>query len=248
MKIPQQPGWPFIEMVGWSRGSLNRGLSQLLVVGLLTSALGGPARSSTLSGPNVSEANETASGAPSPTKAPRPKARQDVVPTGQLVAQGTVYLNEVVVLSGATVFSNTLVRVSGEAGSQAIVNLGALGIIELASGAQMVVRFGNGLISGELLSGEALVQAPAGVRVSISTPDGMVQSSGSEATELPIRTSSGVRIYEVEGRTTVNPAGTSPPTAGLTAIRVAALMLGIAGVVAVTSVSPTLPVVSPFTP
>ena len=248
MKIPSPPVSLLSEMVGWSRGSLNRGLARLLVVGLLFGTLGGPARSSPLSAPNVSPVKETATGAPTPGRAPKRKGAQDVVPTGQLVTQGAVYLNEVAVPSGTTVFSNTLIRVSGEPGSQAIVNLGPLGTIELASGAQMVVRFGNGLISGELLSGDALVRAPAGVRISISTPDGMVQSSGAEATELPLRTSSGTRIYEVEGRPTVNPAGTSTPGAGLTAIRIAALMLGIAGVVAVTSISPTLPVVSPFTP
>lgn len=248
MKISPQSARLVMGATGWSSGSCKRGLARLLVVGLLLGSLTGPGKSSTLSGPKSGPAKETSKGAPAPPRAPKRKTAQEAVPTGQLVAQGTVYLNEVVVLSGATVFSNTLVRVSGEAGSQAIVNLGALGVVELAVGAQMVLRFGSGLITGELLTGDALVRAPAGVRVSISTPDGLVQSSGAEPTELPVRTSSGVRLYEVQGRTTINPAATSIPATTPPAFQLAALMLGITGVVAVTAIAVTRPVVSPFTP
>lgn len=248
MKIPPQSARLVMGATGWSSGSCKRGLARFLVVGLLLGSLTGPGQSTALSGPSSGPVRETSKGAPAPPRAPKRKTTQVAVPKGQLVAQGTVYLNEVVVLSGATVFSNTLVRVSGEAGSQAIVNLGALGVVELSTGAQMVLRFGNGLITGELLTGDALVRAPAGVRVSISTPDGLAQSSGAEPTELPIRTSSGVRLYEVQGRTTINPAATSIPTITPTSFQIAAFVLGITGVVAVTAVVVTLPVVSPFTP
>ncbi|MFZ4628843.1 MAG: hypothetical protein ACOYNR_10995 [Blastocatellia bacterium] len=248
MKIPSQSVRQVIGTIGWSPSSCQRALARLLVVGLLLGSLTGSGQSSTLSGPNSGPTKETSKGAPAPSGAPKRKTAQDAVLPGQLVAVGTVYLNEVVVLSGATVFSNTLVRVSGEAGSQAIINLGALGILELAAGAQMVLRFSSGLISGELLTGDALVRAPAGVRVSISTPDGLVQSSGVEPTELPVRTSSGVRLYEVQGRTTINPAATSIPATTPPTFQLAALMLGITGVVAVTAIAATRPVVSPFTP
>ena len=248
MNIPPQSARRVTGMIGWLPSSCQRGLARLLVLGLLLGSLTGLGKSSTLRGPKAGLPKETTKGSPAPSRAPKRKTAQDATPTGQLVAVGMVYLNEVVVPSGATVFSNTLVRVSGEAGSQAIVNLGALGVVELATGAQMVLRFANGLITGELLTGDALVRAPAGVRVSISTPDGLIQSSGAEPAELPIRTSSGVRLYEVQGRTTINPAATSIPAATPPTFQIAALMLGITGAVAVTAIAVTRPVVSPFTP
>ncbi len=114
MKIPPQSVRQMIGTIGWSPSSCKRALARLLVVGLLLGGLTGPGNSTTLSGPNSGPAKETSKGAPVPSRAPKRKTAQDAVPTGQLVAQGTVYLNEVVVLSGATVFSNTLVRQPGD--------------------------------------------------------------------------------------------------------------------------------------
>jgi hypothetical protein len=218
-------------------------LSLLLLIGWL-----GGGTSARADNPRVAGTESSVKGVPGEPRGARLSRKQNPPPTGQLIAQGPVYLNEVLVLTGATVFNNMLVRVSAEAGSRALVNLGPLGTVELAAGAQLVLRFGGGVITGELLSGEVTINAPAGVRVAISTPDGLVESPGTEPTRLPVRSSKGSSLYEVEGRMTVNPAGTTVTPSVPTASNLAALLLGITGSVAVTAVSVTLAVVSPFTP
>src|SRR5262245_11948458 len=84
---------------------------------------------------------------------------------GQLIVTGTVTVNEKKAITGTTVFTDSRIAVACSKGSSAIVNLGKLGRIELTSGSKLMLRFSEGLISGDLLEGKAVVSTPAGVKV-----------------------------------------------------------------------------------
>jgi hypothetical protein len=45
----------------------------------------------------------------------------------------------------------------------------------------MALRFTDGMISGELHEGKAVVNSPAGVRVAINTPKGLFSADGQDA-------------------------------------------------------------------
>src|SRR5262245_36871315 len=76
---------------------------------------------------------------------------------GQLIVSGSATVNEKRAITGASVFNNSRIGVACSKGSVAIVNLGKLGRIELSAGSKMVLRFSEGLISGDLLEGKAVV-------------------------------------------------------------------------------------------
>src|SRR5262249_58447511 len=90
-------------------------------------------------------------------------------------------------------FTESRIAVACAKGSSALVNLGRLGRIELTSGSKLVLRFTDGLISGDLLEGKAVVNTPAGVKVAVNTPDGVSSADGADAAVKPVVTQRGVR-------------------------------------------------------
>jgi hypothetical protein len=116
---------------------------------------------------------------------------------GQLIVTGTVTVNEKKAITGTTVFTDSRIAVACAKGNSAIVNLGKLGRIELSSGTKMLLRFSDGLISGDLLEGKAVVSSPAGVKVAVNTPDGVSSADGAEAAVTPVVTQRGVRCVPV---------------------------------------------------
>jgi len=112
---------------------------------------------------------------------------------GQLIVTGSVTVNDKRAITGTTVFTDSRIAVACAKGNSAIVNLGRLGRIELTSGSKLLLRFTDGLISGDLLEGKAMVSTPAGVKVAVNTPDGVSSADGVEAAVTPVVTQRGVR-------------------------------------------------------
>jgi hypothetical protein len=103
---------------------------------------------------------------------------------GDLSVTGQVLLNGATAISGATVFSESRIKTSRH--GAATVNLGKLGRIELGPESEMTLRFSEGTIGGNLLAGQAVVNAPAGVAISVATADGVAASDGKQATVLTV--------------------------------------------------------------
>jgi len=96
---------------------------------------------------------------------------------GQLIASGPVTINGNNAITGTTIFTDSNIAVDCAKGTSAIVNLGYLGRIELVPGTKMTLRFRDGMISGDLQDGKAIINTPGGVKVAVNTPDGQVVSS-----------------------------------------------------------------------
>lgn len=133
-----------------------------------------------------------------------PKANSQVV--GQLAVSGSVTVNDKKAINGTSVFNNTRLGVACANGNRAIVNLGKLGRIEMTPGSQMVLKFSEGLISGDLVMGKITVSAPAGVRVAINTPEGISASDGKDASTMAVTTQRGVRCVPVMMSNQTNPS------------------------------------------
>lgn len=133
-----------------------------------------------------------------------PKANSQVV--GQLAVSGSVTVNDKKAINGTSVFNNTRLGVACANGNRAIVNLGKLGRIEMTPGSQMVLKFSEGLISGDLVMGKITVSAPAGVRVAINTPEGISASDGKDASTMAVTTQRGVRCVPVMMSNQANPS------------------------------------------
>jgi hypothetical protein len=97
--------------------------------------------------------------------------------TGQLIANGPVTVNGNRAITGTTVFTDSNIIVDCAKGNSAIVNLGKLGRLELVAGTKLTLRFSNGLISGNLQEGKAVISTPQDVKVEVKTPDGVVTSN-----------------------------------------------------------------------
>jgi hypothetical protein len=108
---------------------------------------------------------------------------------GILSVRGSVTLNGVSNINGATIFDGGLVK-TGD-GSAAVINLGKMGQVELASDSELVLKLESGIIGGNLRSGQATVSAPTGVMVNILTADGVAVSEGKDATVLSVNVACG---------------------------------------------------------
>lgn len=173
--------------------------------------------------------------------APSPKSPKsdDVLLKGQLLVNGTVTINGKRAITGTTVLSESRITVACASGNTATVNLGKLGKIELMPGSQMIVRFSDGLISGELLTGKALVSNVSGVKVAVTTPDGLSAADGKDASVLSVNTQKGSRCNPLVGKSGNNSGNASSGGATLGAGAIAALLAGAGGAVAATAVAVT---------
>jgi hypothetical protein len=134
---------------------------------------------------------------------------------GQLIVSGNVTVNDKKALNGTTVFSSSRIAVACAKGNSAIVNLGKLGRIELTPGTKLTLKFTDGMISGDLLEGKAVVNAPAGVKISINTPDGVTNSDGKDAVVTSVNSQRGVRCVPavVSGSSSSNALSSLSPAA-----------------------------------
>ena len=104
--------------------------------------------------------------------------------SGDLSVTGQVTLNGTPAIAGATVFNDS--RIKTARNGAATVNLGKFGRIELGPETEMTVRFSEGTVGGNLLSGRAIVSSPAGVGVSVATADGVAVADGKQAAVLTV--------------------------------------------------------------
>ncbi len=185
--------------------------ARALALLLILSALGLFSEVSTL-------ASKNKGAEPAPANA-RAKNAQRI---GHLIVTGSVTVNDKKAITGTTIFSDSRIEVACAKGNSAIVNLGRLGRIELTAGAKLTLRFGEGLIGGDLAEGKAVISAPAGVKVEVSTPEGMVAASGGEASVTPVISQRGVRCVPVV-------VGSSNTTPVLSSGALTAAILGVGG-------------------
>jgi hypothetical protein len=117
--------------------------------------------------------------------------------TGQLIASGPVTVNEKTAISGTTVFTDSRIAVECAKGNSAVVDLGKLGRIELTAGSKLTLRFDQGLIAGDLTEGKAVISAPAGMKVAVNTPQGVVSANCVQAACVTPVVAQGVQCVPV---------------------------------------------------
>ena len=158
---------------------------------------------------------------------------------GQLTANGEVTVNGKKAITGSSIFNDSRLSVNCASGANAIINLGKLGRIQLLPGTDVVVRFADGLISGELLNGKAVVNNAAGVKVNFTTPEGVSSADGKEATSLAINTQKGTRCVPMTGKASSGKSGghSGGSGAAIGAGGIAAIAAGAGGAAIVTGVA-----------
>ena len=111
-------------------------------------------------------------------------------PSGELSISGPVNVNGENVVSGGTVFSDSLIT-TAEKGI-ATVNLSKLGRVELTPNSSLKLSFTEKSIIGMLDNGSAQVSTLPGISVSFTTKDGVVLVDGCEATSFTVNVVEGV--------------------------------------------------------
>jgi hypothetical protein len=112
------------------------------------------------------------------------QAQSTTKAAGELSVKGKVTINGTSAISGSTIFSNSLVKT--QRGSGATINLGKLGRVRLGEESEMMLRFAEGSIEGNLISGRADLSAPIGVAINIATADGVTTADGKQASTLTV--------------------------------------------------------------
>jgi len=153
---------------------------------------------------------------------------------GQLIANGPVTVNGNKAITGTTVFTGSNIAVDCANGNSAFVNLGRLGRIELVPGTRLTLRFSDGMISGDLQDGKAVINTSPGVKVAVNTPDGVVSADCVQSCVTPVAVQGFVQCAAVA------PAPAPPPPlgpAGLSGRAIAGIVggAGVLGAVAATT-------------
>jgi hypothetical protein len=126
--------------------------------------------------------------------------------SGELSVSGPVTINGTAAISGATIFSDSTIKTSHK--GSATVNLGKLGRVQLGPESEMLVRFSDGMVGGNLAAGRAVASTPAGVSVSIATREGTAVADGKQASVLTIDVTCGnTRVMSTRGDATVTSNG-----------------------------------------
>ena len=176
--------------------------------------------------------------------APGAKAHDELSVSGQVTVNGQK------AISGGTLFSDSTISTADQ--SNAAVNIGKIGRVELSSNSNLHLTFSDKSINGMLETGVAHVSTLAGVTVNLTTKDGTVVVDGSKATSFTVtashgRTSistesglaelrSGSTVRQVAAGESANAGMPSPQGddhEGLSGGALAALLLAIGGAVAV---------------
>jgi uncharacterized membrane protein YgcG len=166
-------------------------------------------------------------------------AKNNLQLVGQLTAMGEVTVNGKKAITGSSVFNDSRLSVNCASGASAIVNLGKLGRVQLSPGTDLVIRFADGLISGELLNGKAVVSNATGVKVNFTTPEGVSSADGKEASVLAVSTQKGTRCVPMTGKASSGKSGGSSGGGGtsLGAGGIAAIAAGAGGAAIITGVA-----------
>lgn len=98
---------------------------------------------------------------------------------GELAAASGATINGASAVSGTTVFTGSRVRTARQ--GAAIVNVGKLGRLELGAESDLTLQLSPGNIGGQLHGGQAVISAPMGIAISVSTPKGLVTTDGQPA-------------------------------------------------------------------
>ena len=172
---------------------------------------------------------------------------------GQLIANGPVTVNGNKAITGSTVFTGSNIAVDCANGNSAFVNLGRLGRIELVAGTRLTLKFSDGMISGDLQDGKAVISTPPGVKVQVNTPDGVVSSDCAQPCVTPVAVQGFVQCVPVAAPAPV-PARVPIPAPGLSRWAIAGIVAGAGAgaavaatageegkAIPVTAVSPTRP-------
>jgi hypothetical protein len=142
---------------------------------------------------------------------------------GQLIATGPVTVNGNNAITGTTIFTDSNIVVDCAKGNSAIVNLGYLGRIELVPGTKMMLRFRDGMISGDLQDGKAIISTPPGMKVAVNTPDGVVSADCAQSCVTPVAVQGFVQCVPVVAAA---PVRAPIPPAGLSGRAIAAILAG----------------------
>jgi hypothetical protein len=128
--------------------------------------------------------------------------------SGALSVIGEVTVNGQKVISGGTIFSDSVIVTAKD--SSATVSLGKLGRIDLLPNSSLKLSFTDNSIVGLLDSGGARVSTAVGVSVNLATTNGAVVVDGSKATSFTVNTENGntfvstlAGIVELRSGTTV---------------------------------------------
>ena len=103
---------------------------------------------------------------------------------GDMSIKGSVTVNGIAAISGATVLNESKIKTSRN--SAAIINLGKLGRVQLGPESELTLRFSEGVIGGSLTAGRTVVNANAGVAISVATAEGVATSEGNQASALTV--------------------------------------------------------------
>lgn len=124
---------------------------------------------------------------------------------GELLVARSATLNGTPAGSGLTLISGGRVKTGSD--GRATVNLGSLGLVKLGPDAEIVLNFSSGSISGQLVSGWAVFSSPKGVKISVTTPDGLAESSGAGKALLTVDLTSGMTRVESASEATIISGG-----------------------------------------
>ena len=140
--------------------------------------------------------------------------------SGALSVIGEVTVNGQKVISGGTIFSDSVIVTAKD--SSATVSLGKLGRIDLLANSSLKLSFTDSSIMGLLDSGRARVSTAVGVSVNLTTRDGAVVVDGSKATSFSVNTENGNTFVSTE-------TGIAELRSGTTVKQIAAGESGVAG-------------------
>ena len=188
---------------------------------------------------------------------------------GDMSIKGSVTVNGTAAISGATVFNESKIKTSRNSG--ATINLGKLGRVQLGPDSEMTLRFSEGVIGGNLKAGRTIVNANAGVAISVATTEGVATSDGIQSSAMTVdvgrgytrvaatrnsaKVTSGAKVEHVSAGNEVavgqakTPQSTRPTaasgtelsTAGIAALVVAGVGGATAGIIAATQSDETTP-------
>lgn len=115
---------------------------------------------------------------------------------GEITSTGQVLVNGEEVVSGTTVFPGS--RFTTAKGSQAIINLGEVGRVRLASETASLINFGEQKLEGTLEAGVITVSKPEGVAAVFSTKDGQVVPDKDSAAVFTLDVTRGNTVVKTE--------------------------------------------------
>ena len=174
---------------------------------------------------------------------------------GQLIANGPVTVNGNKAITGTTIFTDSHIAVDPAKGNSAIINLGKLGRIELVAGTKLLLQFSEGLISGNLEEGQAIVNVPSGVKVAINAPNAAQKGVGGGQEPVKVITVHDTVAVPPATVPVAAPPAQVPVSGGLSGRALAGILGGAGAVAAAAAIAADdddddlfVPSVSPVTP